>query len=228
MTQDFSIARANMVNNQIEVNKITSPDLLEVYRYLPRELFVGASLRETAYLDNAQLTPDGHYTLDPFVEATMLDNALYGAEQWGESGADSVLFLGVNALPAAAVLTQLATHIHIIDPDADALSHAIATLHAAGIGNITGHVGDCAGGLPDVAPFDAIVLPGATTFVPDILLDQLQINGRFVAILRPHPRMQGRLIMVTRLDDDRLISHIIADMNAPYAPEFAPQPEFSF
>lgn len=225
---DYTRARANMVNGQLEVNKISSADMLEVYRFLPRELFVSASLRDSAYLDDPQTSPDGRYTLGPLVEAMLIDHALYGAEQWGESGADSVLYLGVDALAGAAVLTQLATHVHIIDPDADALSQAIANLHAAGIGNVTGHVGDCAGGLPDIAPFDAIVLPGATTYIPDILLDQLQTNGRFVTVLRPHPRMQGRLLMITRLDDDRLMSHIIADANAPYAPEFAPQTEFAF
>lgn len=225
---DFSRARINMVNGQLEVNKISSPELLEVYRNLPRELFVGPSLRETAYLDDHQMDAHGRYTLDPMIEALIIDQAIFGAEQWGEYGAESVLFLGVDALPCAAVLTQMAGHVHIVDPNADALSHAIASLHAAGIGNVTGHVGDCEGGVPDASPFDAIVLPGSTTNIPDILLDQLQVNGRFIAILRPHPRMQGRLLMITRLDDDRLMSHIIADANAPYAPEFAPQSEFSF
>jgi protein-L-isoaspartate(D-aspartate) O-methyltransferase len=49
------------------------------------------------------------------------------------------------------------------------------------IANIRLHYGDGMLGLPQVAPFDGIILAAAGMEVPQALLDQLAIGGRLVA-----------------------------------------------
>lgn len=225
---DYARARRNMVNAQLETNGVSANSLLDAYLATPREVFVPDALTQTAYLDEDQITPSGQYTLEPLVEARMLQEALYGAEQWGEDGADKVLFLGCNALPAVAVLAQLCAHIHLLSPDEAALKAAMAKLSSQNITNVTPHMADCESGLPDIGPFNAIILPGATAHIPDILLDQLADNGRFVCVHRPSMYEPGRLICITRLDGDRFATHYMADAATFYAPEFAPKAQFAF
>lgn len=225
---DDARARTNMVNTQLETNGISSQPLLDAYLTTPRAAFLPPALQAAAYLDEDRLSPEGVYTLEPLIEARLLEHALYGAEQWGEDGADNVLFLGTNALPAVAILAQLCAHVHVLEPDASAREHAKAKLTAAHIENVTLHDGDCEEGLVDVAPFDAIILPGATTYIPDMLLDQLAENGRFVCVHRPSAYEVGRILSIVRMDGERFTTQYVADAATLYAPEFAPKSQFAF
>ena len=51
--------------------------------------------------------------------------------------------------------------------------------------------GPLAAGVPDEAPFDAILLNGAVPEVPQALLDQLKDGGRLVAIVAPERLWAG-------------------------------------
>jgi protein-L-isoaspartate(D-aspartate) O-methyltransferase len=58
---------------------------------------------------------------------------------------------------------------------------AKANLRPLRIANIRLHYGDGMLGLPQVAPFDGIILAAAGMEVPQALLEQLSIGGRLVA-----------------------------------------------
>ena len=48
---DYATARLNMVESQVRPNEVTDPRLLDAMLTLPREVFVPASLRPIAYMD---------------------------------------------------------------------------------------------------------------------------------------------------------------------------------
>ena len=54
-------------------------------------------------------------------------------------------------------------------------------LRALRIANLRLHYGDGMRGLPQVAPFDGIILAAAGMQIPDALLQQLAIGGRLIA-----------------------------------------------
>jgi protein-L-isoaspartate(D-aspartate) O-methyltransferase len=58
---------------------------------------------------------------------------------------------------------------------------ARSNLRPLRIANIRLHYGDGMLGLPQVAPFDGIILAAAGLEVPQALLDQMTIGGRLVA-----------------------------------------------
>jgi len=54
-------------------------------------------------------------------------------------------------------------------------------LRSLRIANLRLHYGDGMCGLPQVAPFDGIILAAAGMQIPDALLQQLAIGGRLIA-----------------------------------------------
>jgi protein-L-isoaspartate(D-aspartate) O-methyltransferase len=101
-----------------------------------------------------------------------------------------------------------------------------ANLQRAGIANVKVRVLDGARGLPDEAPFDAIVLSGSVSAVPQHLLDQLAPGGRLMAIIGDEPMM--RAVRVQRLSDSRFETRDLFDTVAPRLRGFDEPSRFQF
>jgi protein-L-isoaspartate(D-aspartate) O-methyltransferase len=101
-----------------------------------------------------------------------------------------------------------------------------SNLQRAGITNAKVRVADGARGLPDDAPFDAIVLSGSTHAVPQALLQQLAPGGRMVAIVGDEPVM--RAVRVQRLADSRFETQDLFDTVAARLRGFDEPSRFRF
>ncbi|MBT3390133.1 MAG: protein-L-isoaspartate(D-aspartate) O-methyltransferase [Chloroflexi bacterium] len=170
---DYAQQRAAMVRDQIERRGITDTRLLEVLRTLPRHLFVPAAQQQWAYSDGALRIEAGQTISQPYIVALM-------TEALGLQGHERVLEVGTGSGYQAAVLAQLCAQVYSIERHA-ALSAAAGAIFAdLEIENIHLHVGDGTLGLPDQAPFDAIMVTAAAPETPPALLDQLADGGRMV------------------------------------------------
>jgi protein-L-isoaspartate(D-aspartate) O-methyltransferase len=103
---------------------------------------------------------------------------------------------------------------------------AAANLQRAGIGNAKVRVLDGAYGVPDDAPFDAIVLSGSVNAVPQALLQELAPGGRLVAVVGDEPVM--RAVRVQRLADSRFETQDLFDTVAPRLRHFEEPSRFHF
>jgi len=72
---DFAVARHNMVESQIRTNRVTDPALLDALAALPRELFVPAERRGTAYIDEDLRLSGERFMMEPMVLARLLQAA---------------------------------------------------------------------------------------------------------------------------------------------------------
>ena len=66
----------------------------------------------------------------------------------------------------------------LIGRNGAALEPIAADARVRGAGDVTVHAGDGSAGLPDEAPFDAILVAAAARRVPPALVEQLQNGGR--------------------------------------------------
>ena len=99
------------------------------------------------------------------------------------------------------------------------------TLAAVGASNVTVEAGPLTAGWPAAAPYDAIVLNGATEIVPDALCRQLKDGGRLVAVVGGAPA--GRAMLYRSVAGD-VSGRPIFDAAAPLLPGFAAPPAFVF
>jgi protein-L-isoaspartate(D-aspartate) O-methyltransferase len=159
---------------------------------VPRELFVPPELREDAW-ENIPLPIGAGQTISqPLVVARM-------CELLELRGDETVLDVGTGSGYHAALLARLAAQVHSIEVHEKLSRQAAANLRAAGVENVTLHVGDGRAGLPEHAPFEGInVAAAAGGAIPPALADQLAVGGRLVA---PVENGEQRLVVAHRTED---------------------------
>ena len=152
--------------------------VLAALEAIPRHLFVEPAMASQAYID-ASLPIGHHQTISqPYIVARMIEvmrnNARGGV-------LNNVLEIGTGCGYQAAVLSLLAKEVYSIERIKPLHELAKTNLRPLRIANIRLHFGDGMLGLPQVAPFDGIILAAAGLEVPQALLEQMAIGGRLVA-----------------------------------------------
>ena len=193
----FSTARQKMVDGQVRPSDVTDIRIIEAMLEVPREAFVPQDRRALAYLDlDLDVSAPGgakRYLIKPAVIARMLQAAEIAAS-------DNVLVAGCASGYTAAVAARLARRVTATESDAALAALARDRLGRLGFGNVTVRTAAAAAGDRTDAPYDVIVLAGATEIIPDGLYRQLAEAGRLVGIFamtRP-----PRAVLVTRSSDD--------------------------
>jgi protein-L-isoaspartate(D-aspartate) O-methyltransferase len=95
-------------------------------------------------------------------------------------GGEDILEVGTGSGYQAAILAQIAKQVHSIERHIPLAESARQTLAAVGVTNVAVHVGDGTLGLPEQAPFEAIMVTAAAPKASQALLDQLDDGGRLV------------------------------------------------
>ncbi len=215
---DFVAARRNMVDGQVRTADVTDLRILSAMLEIPRENFVPPGAAGLAYLD-LDLAVGGagsRRLLKPMVLAKLIHAA-------DIASSDRVLDVGCGTGYAAAVLAHFASQVVALDQDAGLVQAARSAL--AGQPNVTVVNGPLTGGWPQGAPYDVILLEGATEIAPQAFLSQLKDGGRLVCILGGGPSAKA---MLYGRSGEELGGRPIFDANATVLPGFAKVPAFAF
>ncbi|CAJ93470.1 protein-L-isoaspartate(D-aspartate) O-methyltransferase [Cupriavidus necator] len=153
--------------------------VLSAIATVPRHLFVEPGLASQAYEDAA--LPIGHQQTisKPSVVARMIELLREGLA--ADAPLERVLEIGTGCGYQAAVLSQVAREVFSIERIRPLHEQAKANLRPLRVPNLRLHYGDGMLGLPQAAPFSAIILAAAGMEVPEALLEQLAIGGRLIA-----------------------------------------------
>jgi protein-L-isoaspartate(D-aspartate) O-methyltransferase len=171
---------------------IADETVLAAMARVPRHLFVEEAIASRAYEDTALPIGFEQTISQPFVVARMLE-AMRNGRALGR-----VLEVGTGCGYQAAVLAEVAREVFSIERIAALLEKARTNLRPMRIAHLRLQHGDGALGLPQVAPFDGIVLAAAPAQLPPALLEQLAKGGRLVA---PVGLGEQSLILVERTRD---------------------------
>jgi protein-L-isoaspartate(D-aspartate) O-methyltransferase len=119
-----------------------------------------------------------------------------------------VLEIGTGCGYQAAVLSLVAQEVFSIERIRPLHEQAKANLRPLRVPNIRLHYGDGMLGLPQAAPFSAIILAAAGMDVPEALLGQLAIGGRLIApVVASAPGGPGQTVTQQLLLIERLNRH---------------------
>ncbi|WP_235506791.1 protein-L-isoaspartate(D-aspartate) O-methyltransferase [Altererythrobacter sp. Root672] len=169
----FAHQRAAMVERQLKARGIRNARVLAAMGEVPREQFVPERLLEFAYSDGPLPIGEEQTISQPYVLALMIEAA-------GVAPGDRVLEVGAGSGYAAAVMAQIASSVFAIERHPTLAESARERLLEGGYPNVTVITGDGSVGLPDMAPFDAILVSAGGDRVPEPLKWQLAIGGRLV------------------------------------------------
>jgi protein-L-isoaspartate(D-aspartate) O-methyltransferase len=219
----FSTARQNMVDCQVRPSDVTDIRIIDAMLAIPREEFVPQRQRALAYLDldlevSSEAAAARRFLIKPAVAAKMLQAA-------DIRDADNVLVAGCATGYSAAVVAKLARQVTATEGDPSLAARAKAVSAELGLGNVTVEVAPAAEGYAANAPYDVIVLDGATEITPDRLYSQLKEGGRLVGVFAT--TQPPRAMIVTRSHGD-FGNRALFDATVPVLPGLERLPAFVF
>jgi protein-L-isoaspartate(D-aspartate) O-methyltransferase len=171
--EEFAGQRAEMVEKQLRRRGITDAGVLAAMGAVRREEFVPIEFRHRAYEDAPLPIGEGQTISQPYIVALMTAVLhLVGKER--------VLEIGTGCGYQAAILSKMAKIVFTVESRSELASAAAARLERLGFNSVHVHCGDGTLGLPEFAPFDAILVAAAAPAVPEPLRAQLAEGGRLI------------------------------------------------
>ena len=166
---------------RLAASGIRHPAVLAAMKRVPRHRFVDEGLASRAYDDTA--LPIGHAQTisQPYVVARMTELVITELPVGLRDA--RVLEVGTGCGYQAAVLAEVFGEVYSIERIRALHVRARDNLRALRVPNLRLVYGDGLAGVPDAAPFDAMLIAAAGDALPDALLDQLKVGGRALAPL---------------------------------------------
>ena len=176
---------------------VKDSEVLQAIATVSRHVFIEPGLVEQAYEDSS--LPIGHQQTisKPSVVARMIELLHKPKHSLGK-----VLEVGTGCGYQAAILSLMAKEVYSIERIRPLHDLARSKLRPFRIHNLRLIYGDGIRGLPEIAPFDSIILAAAGLGIPDPLLDQLAIGGRLIAPVS-RSETEQQLLLIERLSSQR-------------------------
>jgi protein-L-isoaspartate(D-aspartate) O-methyltransferase len=216
----FATARQKMVDGQVRPSDVTDIRILDAMLAVPREAFVPGNKQALAYLDLdldvSEDTSAARFLIKPAVLAKMLQ-----AAEIRET--DRVLVVGCATGYAAAVIARFVGP-QVTATEGDSALAAKAKALLAGEKAIV-RTAAAADGDPAAAPYDVIVLNGATEIVPERLYGQLREGGRLVGVFATSQPPRAMIVTCSHGDFGH---RTLFDAAAPVLPGMERVPAFVF
>ena len=182
-TRDRLVAR-------LRAEGIRNEEVLDAIRNTPRHLFVDEALASRAYEDTALPIGYNQTISQPYVVAAMTDLIISNKPK-------KVLEIGTGSGYQAAILAPLVEKVYTVERIEPLAKQARQRFRKLGLRNVRASYSDGTEGLPDFAPYDAIITTAASEQIPQALLEQLSPQGGRLVIPLGGSNLQ-RLTLVTR------------------------------
>jgi protein-L-isoaspartate(D-aspartate) O-methyltransferase len=173
-----NVVRSSRLAAAAYVAGVRDERVLEAMAAVPRAAYVPADAAAAAERDRPIDIGHGQVTTQPSLVATMVEALALG-------GDERVLEVGGGLGYQAAVLARLASEVWSVERFSGLADAAAENLRAQGVDNVHVVTGDGTEGLPEHAPYDAIVVAAAYHRVPPPLAAQLAPGGRLVQPIGP-------------------------------------------
>jgi len=177
-------ARFNMIEQQIRPWDVLDKGVLSLLAVVRREDFVPPAYRTLAFVDTEVPLVEGERMLAPRVEARLLQDLQVQRHE-------RVLEIGTGSGFMAALLGHRAQSVISLEVKPALARMATDNLRRSGAANVSVVQADGSHGYAAEGPFDAIMMSGSVSKVPEELLKQLKPGGRLVAIEGDEPMMEA-------------------------------------
>lgn len=141
---------------------------------IPRHIFLDEALATRAYEDAA--LPIGHKQTisQPYIVARMTELLRAGRHL------NKVLEIGTGCGYQTSILSRVAQEVYSVERIGPLLETAKGHFRELKLRNVKVKKADGNFGLPEMAPYDGILVTAAATHIPEELLHQLAVGGRLV------------------------------------------------
>ncbi len=172
---------------------IRDEKILDAMGKLPRHLFLDIAFEELAYEDKAFPIGKEQTISQPYTVA-------YQTQLLDIKKRDKVLEIGTGSGYQAIILALLGARVHTLERQRFLYQKAQNMIDALKVNNIRVYLRDGFKGLPELAPFDKILVTAGATTIPENLKNQLAIGG--VMVIPVGPRDVQIMVKITRISNE--------------------------
>lgn len=215
----YEAARANMIERQLQPNKITDERLIDAFATIRREVFVPERLRAMAYSDDDLPLGNGRFLMAPMVAARLLQAAEIARS-------DNALVVGAGVGYEAALLAVLCRGAVALESDAELARQGRAALVDHRIATVNFVEDPQVPASRSRSAYEVIFFGGAVAEIPSEIAAQLVEGGRMVVVVK-NGDGPGRATLVTRTGGTPT-ARVMFDAATPLLPGFAEKPAFVF
>ena len=209
-----------MLESQIRPNKVIDELVLSAFSDTPRELFVQKSMRDIAYIDEDLPLSNGRYLMEPMVLARLVQSLELMLS-------DNVMIIGVGTGYSAAIISKIVTSVIGIESRASLIQKAESNLAHLDITNTVLFKERLQEGCNREAPYNAILIDGGVSCIPNTILNQLSDDGKLVSIYRTDSAAAGEASLWMR-SGDKYSRTCLFNAQVPTLEEFKEKQEFQF
>lgn len=176
----------------LEAKGIKDKKVLEAMGRVQRHAFLDKAFLEIAYEDRAFPIGDGQTISHPYTVA-------YQTQLLEIQQGDRILEIGTGSGYQAAVLAEMGANVYSIERIKKLYDKTKPILKELKYRNIMCFYGDGFVGIPELAPFDKIIITAAAPEIPEAILKQLKVGG--ILIIPYGEGEQQQMLKITRVSE---------------------------
>ena len=178
---------------QLKEKGITDNQVLEAIGAIPRHFFLDSAFDKIAYEDRAFPIAANQTISQPYTVA-------YQTQLLQIKQGDKVLEIGTGSMYQSTVLAALGAEVYTIERQKQLFEKTNNYIFRKDYPNVYFHFGDGFEGLPQLAPFDKILITAAAPEIPERLWEQLKTGGMMVIPVDESETSQ-RMLRLTKKKD---------------------------
>ena len=197
------------IEQQIRPWDVLDQRVLDALAELPRERFLPEEHKGLAYSDTRIPLGNGRYSLNPNIEARLLQAAVLDPD-------DRTLIIGCGSGYLAACAAKMCKHVESIDTQEAVNNEAQEKANECGIDNIKFFTGaDLIADLPDKTSYDAIIVNGSMPHIPERLKTRLTLSGRLIITVGDESEPSMETFVIRRIGDSDWLEQSVLDTHIP-------------
>jgi len=177
----------NQLVEQLAQKGITDKLVLKAIGAIPRHLFLNSSFEQYAYQDKAFPIAAGQTISHPYTVA-------FQSQLLNLQPNQKILEIGTGSGYQTAVLCHMGATVYTIERQNELFKKTNLFLPKIGVRPKKVIFGDGYKGLPDYAPYDAILVTAGAPFIPEPLMAQLKIGGKLIIPLGDEEQIMTQLV----------------------------------
>ncbi|MEI7960001.1 MAG: protein-L-isoaspartate(D-aspartate) O-methyltransferase [Chitinophagaceae bacterium] len=178
---------------QLQEKGITDERVLAAIGNIPRHFFLDSAFDKIAYEDRAFPIAANQTISQPYTVA-------YQTQLLQIKKGDKVLEIGTGSMYQTTVLAEMGAKVYTIERQKQLFDQTPKYIFKENYPDIYFFFGDGFEGLPDLAPFDKILITAAAPTIPEKLWEQLKVRGQMVIPVDESETAQ-RMLRLTKKRD---------------------------
>ena len=173
---DSQLLNNNMIEGQIKPIGGIQKQILEAFSSINRDDFVPQELKHNSFSEKNLILKKDRFILKPNLIAKIIVALSITSEE-------NVLVIGSSTGYTSAIISKLAETVISIEEDQELINFSEEAIKKNGIENIVFINKKIIEGCSEQGPFNAIIIEGAIDQVPTKILNQLDEDGRLIAMI---------------------------------------------